>query len=372
LKHIILAVTNDLFTDQRVHRVAQSLVKAGCRVTLVGRVLPASQAIPQRSYSTHRFKMLFHKGILFYGSYNLRLLFYLFFQKTQAIVANDLDSLPACFITAKLKQIPLIYDSHEYFTEVPELINRKFVRSFWLRLENFILPRIKYSYTVNSSLARIYSQKYKISMEVIRNLPFKESAFITSNPPLNFGDKKILLYQGSLNIGRGLEMAIDAMQYIESAILVIIGDGDISHQLRHRVADLQLQSKVRFTGRIPFEALHSYTASATLGLSVEENLGENYYYSLPNKLFDYIQAQLPVIASNFPETAAIINEFQVGCTFEDRNPVAFAKLINSILADSARYNLWKSNLKKASTALCWENEEPILLSIFVKAGILNP
>jgi glycosyltransferase involved in cell wall biosynthesis len=188
---------------------------------------------------------------------------------------------------------------------------------------------------------------------------------------MDFPGKKILLYQGSLNLGRGLEMAINAMQYIESAILVIIGEGDISDQLHQLVLDLHIDFKVKFTGRISPDLLPSYTAAAFLGFSVEENRGLNYYYTLPNKLFDYIQAHVPVIASNFPEISAIINEFQIGCTFDKHDPVAFSELINSVINDSSRYNLWKSNLEIASRGLCWENEEPILLSIFQKVGIEN-
>ncbi len=364
MKRIILAVTNDLLTDQRVHRIAQSLEKSCANVILVGRLLPSSGPLPARSYATHRFRLLFRKGVLFYASYNLRLFIYLLFNKADIIVANDLDTLTACFLAAKLKHAQLVYDSHELFTEVPELINRKFVRSIWLLLEKSMLPKIKYSYTVNDSLAKIYSKKYGISMKVVRNLPFRKNQNFGSNSFMDFPGKKILLYQGSLNLGRGLEMAINAMQYIEPAILVIIGEGDISGQLHQLVLDLHLESKVKFTGRIAPDILPSYTTAAFLGFSVEENLGLNYYYSLPNKLFDYIQAHVPVIASNFPEISSIINEFQIGCTIDNHDPVAFAELINSVISDASRYNLWKSNLELASMDLCWENEEPVLLSIF--------
>jgi glycosyltransferase involved in cell wall biosynthesis len=276
VKRIILAVTNDLHTDQRMHRVAQSLGKLGATVTLVGRLLPYSTPLTARSYKTFRLKLLFKKGFLFYANYNLRLFFYLLFSKADIIVSNDLDTLAACFTAAKIKGTTIVYDSHEYFTEVPELLNRKFVLSIWLLIEKLFLPHIKFSYTVNESLAHIYAQKYKISMEVVRNLPLKSYNNNVSKA-LNFPGKKIILYQGSLNIGRGLDMAIDAMQYIESAVLVIIGEGDISNQLRQRSLDLNLNAKVTFTGRIPLDQLYPYTCSAYLGLSLEENAGLNYY-----------------------------------------------------------------------------------------------
>jgi glycosyltransferase involved in cell wall biosynthesis len=369
VKRIILAVTNDLYTDQRVHRVAQSLGKSGATVTLIGRLLPYSTPLTARSYKTLRFKLLFKTGFLFYANYNLRLFFYLLFSKADIIVSNDLDTLAACFLAAKLKRAALVYDSHEYFSEVPELVNRKFVRSVWLLIEELFIPRLKYSYTVNESIALIYSQKYNISMEVVRNLPSKSTNNAILSTQLNFPGKKIILYQGSLNVGRGLEMAIDAMKYIETAVLIIIGEGDISQQLRQRAIDLNLDEKVKFSGRIPLDQLFQYTCSADLGLCIEEIIGLNYYYSLPNKLFDYIQARVPIIASDFPEISKIIHEFKIGCTIGDRNPIHFAELINSIFDDPSRYSVWKSNLEKAAEELCWENEEPKLLAIFRKFGI---
>jgi glycosyltransferase involved in cell wall biosynthesis len=369
VKRIILAVTNDLHTDQRVHKVARSLEKPGVYVTLIGRFLPYSSPLPARTYKTFRFNLLFKKGFLFYANYNLRLFVYLLFSKVDIIVSNDLDTLTACFFAAKVKGSTLVYDSHEYFSEVPELVNRKFVRSIWEMIEKLLLPRVKYSYTVNESIANIYSQKYKITMEVVRNLPSRIIFNKEHSKKINFPGKKIILYQGSLNAARGLEMAIDAMQYIESAVLVIIGEGDISQQLRQQVIDQKLDSKIKFLGRIPPDQLFDFTSSADLGLSIEENIGLNYYYSLPNKVFDYIQAKVPIIASNFPEISKIINEFDIGCTFDNRNPFHFAELINSILGNPTRYSTWKANLEKAASTLCWENEEPKLLSIYHKLGI---
>lgn len=366
MKRIIITVTNDLYTDQRVHRVAQSLSKIGGSITLVGRKLPYSPPLLARSYKLVRFKLWFNKGFLFYANYNIHLFFYLLFNKADIIISNDLDTLTACFFAAKIKRAVLVYDSHEYFTEVPELINRRFIRNIWLFIERVLLPKVKNSYTVNDSLAEIYSNKYKISMKVVRNLPTKIVPNNLCQGALNFPGKRILLYQGSLNKSRGLELAIDAMQYIESAILVIIGEGDISHQLHKQVVELNLSARVKFLGRISLDQLSIYTCGANLGLSLEENAGLNYYYSLPNKLFDYIQAQVPVIASDFPETSKIIHKYNIGCTIIDRNPIQFAALINSIFNDPARYALWKSNLKNAAEELCWENEESRLLAIFHK------
>ena len=104
-------------------------------------------------------RLMFNKGPLFYAEYNIRLFFFLLFKKVDILVANDLDTLPANYLISRIRKKILVYDSHEYFTEVPELVGRDFVRRVWSGIEKRILPKIKYSYTVCESIARIYSEK---------------------------------------------------------------------------------------------------------------------------------------------------------------------------------------------------------------------
>ena len=133
-KRIIVSVTNDLTTDQRVAKICNSLTDLNLEVILVGRILKKSIQI-NRNYSTKRFKLWFNKGPLFYANYNIRLFFFLLFTKTDFLWSNDLDTLLANHIISKWKSKKLIFDSHEYFTEVPELIDRPKVQKIWKRLE---------------------------------------------------------------------------------------------------------------------------------------------------------------------------------------------------------------------------------------------
>ena len=156
MKRIIVSVTNDLTTDQRVDKVCNTLSKMGFKVLLIGRKFKNSEKL-NRNYNTFRFKLLFNKGFLFYAEYNLRLFFKLFFIKKEILLSNDLDTLLPNYLISKIFKTKLVYDSHELFTEVPELINRPFVQNFWLTIEKNILPNIKNCYTVNSEIAKIYS-----------------------------------------------------------------------------------------------------------------------------------------------------------------------------------------------------------------------
>ena len=249
---IHISVTNDLVTDQRVHKIAMSLQKEGHIICLIGRKLNNSLSL-KRPYYCHRMKLFFNKGFLFYAEYNLRLFFYLLFQKTDVLLANDLDSLLANFLVSKLRNKKLVYDSHEYFTELPELVQRPKVKKIWLNIEKKILPKIKYSYTVCDSIAKIYSEKYKINMGVVRNLPILKKTETKINLEtkneiqkiIEFTqNKKIILYQGSINIGRGLDYAIKSMKFIDNAILLILGKGTILNDLIELSKNLNLENKV--------------------------------------------------------------------------------------------------------------------------------
>lgn len=367
MKRIYITVTNDLVADNRIHKVACTLLKSGANVTLIGRKKPDSLQILNKPYQTKRFKLLFKRGFGFYLEYNIRLFFYLLFRRFNIVIANDLDTLPGSFFASKLKFKQLVYDSHEYFTEVPELVNRNLPRKVWILIEKTILPRIKYSYTVCESIAQIYNDLYKINMKVVRNVPYYVDR--TSSEKKQKNDSKLILYQGSLNVGRGLEHIIDAMEFLENVKLQIIGDGDITEQLKERILKKGLSNKVQLTGKIPFEELLAYTSKADLGIALEENIGLNYYYALPNKLFDYIQAGIPVLVSPFPEMQKIVTKYDIGAFYEHKNPELLAKKITEIFNLEIPYNNWKKNTTVAAKDLCWENEEKILIKIYSQLGL---
>ncbi|MGQ7869469.1 glycosyltransferase [Sunxiuqinia sp. sy24] len=365
MKKVILSVTNDLVTDSRVHKVALSLKKMNFKVVLVGRKLPGSSKLKRRPYKTRRLKLFFRKGPLFYAEYNIRLFWFLRLRKADVFLANDLDTLPANFLVSKLKGKPLVYDSHELFTEVPELLNRPTKKALWRSIERLILPKIAKAYTVSESIANLYRKKYGTPFRVIRNLPHREKLLMV--PPEKYlpsDERKLILYQGALNIGRGLEYAIKAMQYVDGARLLIAGNGDITLPLKKLVADLALADRVSFMAKIPLEELKYVTAQADLGLSIEEDLGLNYRYALPNKLFDYIQQQVPVLVSNLPEMKSIVEQYQIGMILEKHDPKIMGKQLQEALFNRDLREQWIENLPLAAQDLCWEHEEKILEDIF--------
>lgn len=373
-ERIIISVTSDLVTDQRVQRAAGTLKEVGYQVMLVGRVLPDSIEMKGKRFRLKRFKLWFKKGPLFYLNYNARLFWYLLWHQTDILLSNDLDTLPANFLISKIKRIPLVYDSHEYFTGVPELSNRPRVRAIWKRIESFIVPKLKYAYTVNSSIAQLYQDEYKVKFHVIRNMPEVKFQIRTDLDIIKRElrlpqDKSIIILQGAgINIQRGAEEAVQAMQFVENAILLIIGSGDVIPALKLMVVELQLSEKVKFEPKKSPSELFLYTLCADIGLSLDKDTNLNYRYSLPNKIFDYIQAGVPILASDLPEIKKIVEGYDIGYISPDHQVKNIAHLMNKMIDEKERRLTWQKNLKIASQELNWDQEKNKLLLIFKSIG----
>ncbi len=369
LKKAIVSVINDLVTDQRVDKMCNTLASLQFEVILVGRKKYDSLALPSRSYKLHRMRLLFEKGPLFYAEYNIRLFFYLLFNKTDLLVSNDLDTLMPNYLISKLKNKPIIYDSHELFTETPEVIHRKFVQNVWLKIEKWIFPKLLDVFTVSDSIAKVYNDKYNVEVKVVRNVPpTRKFVHLKSRKDLNLPlDKKIIILQGSgINIQRGAEELIQSMQFLDKHLLLIIGGGDVIQDIKQLTSDLNLNKKILFLPRQPIEELYQYTMNADLGITIDKDTNLNYKYSLGNKLFDYIHAGIPVLASPLVEIKKIIALYNIGDTIDSHDPKHIAEKIKKMTLDPIKTNEWKENCKFAASELCWEKEEKIVLEVYNK------
>lgn len=287
---------------------------------------------------------------------------FLLASKTNALFANDLDTLPANFIASKIKNLLLVYDSHEYYTGVPELENRPFVKGIWSRIERWIFPKLKIIITVNDSIASLYKKQYGKSLVVIRNVPLKPPVMASTQQELRKQlqlppDKKIIILQGSgINIQRGAEEAVEAMRFIDNALLIILGGGDVIKTLESLVEEFQLQEKILFKPRMPYGEMMKFTRASDIGLTLDKDTNLNYRYSLPNKIFDYIHAGIPVMSSRLPELERIINHYDIGTFIDRHDPAHIAEKLRLALSDTTTFDRWKNNLHLAATELNWETE----------------
>ena len=367
-KKIIISVTNDLSTDQRVKKVCGTLNAMNYDILLIGRKRPTSLKL-KRPYCTKRIKLIFNKGALFYAEFNIRLFILLVFSKVDIYHANDLDTLLANYLAAIIRRKPIVYDSHEYFTGVPEIQNKKLVKKVWQTIEQFIFPKLKHIITVNQSIAQLFKDEYNKDLRILRNVPNKvETLKLKSKSELNIAeDKDIIITQGAgININRGIEELVEAMQYLNNVCLIIIGDGDVIPQLKKRAMELKLDNSIIFKGKMPYHEMMQYTQNARLGITIDKDTNINYKYSLPNKLFDFIHAGIPILASKIIEVEKIIKKYQIGLFIKNHEPKHIANQIKYALDNKELMSEWKSNTTIATKELNWKIEENILRDLYKK------
>ena len=361
---IIVSTTNDISTDNRVHKVCMVLLELGYEVLWVGRELPGSQPL-NRPYQTKRFKLWFRKGALFYANYNLRLFLFLLGQKCDVLLSNDLDTLLANYLVAKWKRKTLVYDTHEYFLGVPEIQDNKLAKTVWTKIERWIFPKLTNIFTVNQSIANLYKSDYGKDLMVFRNIsmPPKISSWETRESLSLPEDKFIFINQGSgMNVDRGMEEAVDAIAIIENAVLLLVGSGDVISTLKKTVEMNGLKEKVIFIDRVPYDKLLQYTHAADVGLSLDKDTNINYKFSLPNKLFDYIYCGLPVLVSRVVEVRKIVEDYQIGRVTQSHDIEELVK--NMILMMDDGSERYKSNLSKAANELSWDNEKKVVVDFY--------
>jgi glycosyltransferase involved in cell wall biosynthesis len=358
-KRIYFTVTNDLIYDQRMIRICTSLYEAGYQVILIGRKSEHSVALTQQPFAQKRLFCFFETGKLFYAEYNLRLFFFLFFKKIDALCAIDLDTILPCYFVSLLKKIPRIYDAHELFCEMKEVVSRPAIYKVWKRIERFAVPEFKNGYTVNDIIAAEFRQMYGRAYETIR------SASVLQDSPIPLKKEKYILYQGAVNEGRSFETLIPAMQWVNTP-LIICGDGNFMAQTKALVKQYGLENKVIFKGKLTPDELKEITQLAYIGTTLFENTGKSNYFSLANRFFDYMHAGVPQICVDYPAYREINNLHEVAVLVKNLQPKYLADAINELLNDDILYKKLQNNCLTARKAYNWQQEEKKLLLFYNK------
>lgn len=369
----VMAVTNDMLTDQRVRRAATTLVEAGWTVTVVGRSLqPAGSPQYRRAdacepFAVSRMRLLFRRKAFFYAEYNLRLLLRLLRMPVDLIYSNDTDTLPACYLAARLRRKRLFFDAHEMFPEVPELVGRKAVKRVWEAIEARLFPRLTACCTVSQSIADAYAERYGVKMSVVRNLPPRRHDAADAGPEGGSERReRVLLYQGAVNVGRGVDWLIDALEWLPQCRLVVAGDGDELQLMIAKAALKPYKDRIEFLGRMLPGDLAAVTRRADLGVCLLKRRGLSYYYALPNRVGDFVQARVPLLMTDFPELRRVAERYGIGtlvpedCTEPRRLAQAVADALrhwDAMPADERR-----QLFDRAGEELCWESERPRLLT----------
>jgi glycosyltransferase involved in cell wall biosynthesis len=351
-----------------MQRICNSLAANGYDVLLVGRKKPKSIPLKAGPFRQKRLHSWFQKGPGLYIEYNCRLFFYLLFLKTDVICAIDLDTILPCYFVSILRRKKRVYDAHELFTEMKEIVSRPIILNWWMSVERFAVPRFRNGYTVNQSLVEELHRRYGVHYEMIRNMPVLNVEHGTKDIEYrgtNDEQRATIIYQGAVNEGRSFETLIPAMRQV-NARLVICGDGNFFEQAKALVREYQLEEKVELKGYVRPEELRRLTPGAKIAVMIFEAKGMNQYHSLSNRFFDYIMAGVPQVCVNYPEYSAINDRYNIALMINDTTAETIASAINRLLTDDILHEQLHQNCLKARQALNWAAEEKKLLSFYDK------
>ena len=289
--------------------------------------------------------------------------------KASIIFAEDIYTLPFAVIFGKLKRAKIYYDSRELFGHLAGLKKKKFKQAFWKWTEKFFIKKADYVIVTGQMDGEFLKKEYGLkNIILLRNLPryYKPSPKLDLHSQLRIDKmKKIILYQGVLLKGRGIEKVFAVLNELPDHVFVIAGGGEFEEYYKNLASEMNLTDQVIFLGKLTQDELPKITSSADVGVSLIENLSTSYYYALPNKLFEYIMAEIPVIVSNLPQMKEVVEKYDVGFAIDVDNKAELITAIKKLSEDSSLYKSKKQNCHIASQQLNWEKEVTGLLKTLV-------
>lgn len=359
MPRVIHCILNDLSYEQRAHKIALTL-STRYEVLLVGiATIRKRRPVPKRPYSVRRLFVPVEGGMLFFFLANVRLFLYLLFlRRWDGVVVADLDALLGCYWAARLRGKEVILDSRELYPALPSLYGRPLKRWIWSKVEAWLCPKVRYHFTVSPPIAQYYKERYGINAWLIYNMPLRQRGFAKARL-----EDKLLFYQGVLHPYRGLEEVILALRMVPGWRLWIAGDGKHRAYLEAMVRQEGLQDRVLFLGLLPYEEALGYAREATLGVSGELPVTDNHRYALPNKVFDYLQVGLPILAGEAPLIRQLVENLGAGYVVESWQPKVIAAALREIEKMGEAYQGWVVRAREAARRLNWESQEECLLAL---------
>lgn len=356
-KKILLTVINDLNFDQRMIRICTSLANAGYEVELIGRSHKKSKPLSEKTFQQKRLAIGPDQGKMMYLLYWIRLFFYLLFQKTDALCAIDLDTILPVYFVSKIRGIKRVYDAHELFTEMQEVVTRPREKKMWDWIEQFTVPKFPVGYTIGECYADVFKEKYGVQYEIVRNA--------TILRPFSIPEKKehYILYQGAVNVGRCFEYLIPAMQYVDTPLL-ICGAGNFYEEAIALTKKHGLEHKITFHGYVPPEQLKSFTEKAWVGITLFEAVGPSNRLSMANRFFDYMHSGVPQLCMAYPEYEKVNAKFELAYLIQEPSIENIAKALSKLVSDNVYHQLLQENAMRAREIYNWQEEEKRLVKVY--------
>jgi glycosyltransferase involved in cell wall biosynthesis len=367
---VIFALTGDVRHNSRALRQLRSLADLGASVQVLtlGDTHESTQLQPE--ISLRPLERPPGRGPLFFWRVHQRFRRAARSMQASTYHASDLYTLPAMSAAAGRYDGTLVFDSRELYPHVASTQNRPWVRWFWKAIESIYIPRTDAVFTVNESIARRLQDSYGIEPPVVLyNAPAYEEATPSNYLHDRTGvsrERVLILHQGSMQRDRGCEHLIRAMETIHHASLVFLGSGPLKEKLEAMAVRRRLQERVYFVPPVPPDDLLAVTASADIGVTLLQDTCENHRLALPNKLFEYLMAGLPVVASDLPEVGAVVRKYEVGLTVTPDDVVSVAAGLQKLVDQPELRSTMAARTPGVFDEYSWENGKEKFTEIYSK------
>jgi len=366
-RHICLIFFGDFRFDGRGYNIANSLLRAGHRVTLIATTADPGPIFPGTDCEIKRI------AIRSWKSSKLRFLEFYIRSITSALrvradlyQAEDLFSLPVAWLASRFHRGRLSYDCRELYFALGSLMGRRWTQAFWRFVEKIWIVRADLVMVTAQNQQEVLSRRYRIDPPIV----------VRNHPPLALRpertdrlremfsipvERRILLYQGMLHPGRGIFLPLEIVRRLSGCVIVYLAHGEWKERLAARIRDLGLEDRAFLFGPVPYDQLLRYTAGAEVGLALQEPFGENHLRARPNKVFEYIMAGIPVVASDFPPLRKAIVDHGVGLVADVEDLDDIVRKVERLVTDRRLYEEMVENCRRASQEFNWEIEEAIYL-----------
>lgn len=402
MKKIAMVVWNEFLNDARVLKEAETLQAAGYKVAVYAlhtpgvtksyEVLPSEVEVFRTARSPFwRLRSRFVKS----GDANLSaknpivpkqltgwrlslmmiarvwthclLVVRLTLSRADVIHAHDVNVLPTAWLAAKFGRCALIYDAHEIST------SREGYRAFRRlvgSIEKYLIPGVDGMITTTTARAKYFARAYSVPRPVVLQNRPRFSRYPRSNRIREKisaeGERPIIVYQGGLQSGRGLKLLIDAAKSVSEAEFVFIGGGRLERELYQYAENCGVGRRVHFIPKLSLEELLYFTASADIGVQPIENTCLNHYTTDSNKLFEYVMAELPIVASDLPEIRKVVNQGRLGELVEVGNVAALSSALKKLVESPSLRKMYARNAENVKSDFCWEAQEELLVNLYHK------
>ncbi len=360
-KKVTLCFLGNLYFDTRTYNLWHSLKAKGHPVQFIGFdwLTPDFKTIHEENIRVDKLKKT-RFSLLFYLQFAWRSFWRLLQSKADYYWAADFFCLPVCYMASLLTKSKVFYDSREVYTEITGFNNKPVIKKIVRFVEGHIIRRIHCTVTTGPLDSQYIENLYGLEKtSLLRNLPMPADAPDPVNLKKLFSGKisgPVLLYQGTLVKGRGIEVCFEIIRHYAEAGLVLLGGGEYLTFYIQMARQLQIEDQVVFAGKIPQKELLRYTSGADIGLCLIDNVSGNNYYALPNKLFECLMAGIPVLVTDLPQMREVVETYRVGAVVPENDIKLSIQMIQTWMRNPGVYSSLKENAKKASKELNWENE----------------